>query len=224
MKIHYYPVSTTSRPLMLFAAENALDIDFVVVDLVSGEHVRAPYSDLNPNRLVPMLEEDDFRLTEGSAILKYLADKIESPAYPREARARARVNERMDWFNTQLSRDLGYGVVYPQVFPNHVRPTEAGQQAAIAWGQKHARAWMRVLDEHLIGPRNRYLCGDQMTIADYFGACVLAIAELVRSDLSAYPNVARWMGTMKALKSWNRVHEMFYAFADSMKDRKFETL
>jgi glutathione S-transferase len=224
MKIHYYPVSTSSRPLMLFAAENALDIDFVVVDLLKGEHLQSPYKDLNPSCLVPMLEDGDFRLTEGSAILKYLADKIDSPAYPREPRARARVHERMDWFNTQLSRDLGYGLVYPQVFPNHVRPSEAQQKGVLAWGKERACNWMRVLDEHLIGPRSRYLCGEQITIADYFGAPVAAIAELVRCDLSAYPNVVRWMDAMKALRSWSRVHAAFYGFAASMKDREFETL
>ena len=38
MKIYYHPASTTSRPLMLFAAENGLKIDFQVVDLFTGEH------------------------------------------------------------------------------------------------------------------------------------------------------------------------------------------
>jgi glutathione S-transferase len=46
---------------------------------------------------VPVLEDGDFRLTEGSAILKYLADSIDSPAYPKGLKERARVNEMMEW-------------------------------------------------------------------------------------------------------------------------------
>ena len=102
MKIYYHPASTTSRPLVLFAAENGMDVDFQVVDLFTGEHYKAPFEAINPNHLVPVLEDGDFRLTESSAILKYLADKINSPAYPRDLQQRARVNERMDWINTQL--------------------------------------------------------------------------------------------------------------------------
>jgi hypothetical protein len=56
----------------------------------------------------PWLEDDDFHLTESSAILKYLADKIGSPAYPKDLKARAKVNEVMDWINTNFYRDWGY--------------------------------------------------------------------------------------------------------------------
>ena len=81
---------------MLFCAESGIDADFQVVDLFTGEHTKPPYEGINPNRLVPLLEDGDFRLTESSAILKYLAEKSGSPAYPKDLRQRARVNERMD--------------------------------------------------------------------------------------------------------------------------------
>jgi hypothetical protein len=68
-----------------------------------------------------MLEDGDFRLTESSAILKYLADKRDLPSYPKDSKKRAQVNEVMDWLNTQFYRDFGYGLIYPQLFPNHKR-------------------------------------------------------------------------------------------------------
>ena len=76
-----------------------------------------------------MLEDGDFRLTESSAILKYLADKVDSPAYPKDLKKRARVNEMMDWLNTGFYRDFGYGLVYPQIFPHHKRPSDEAQAA-----------------------------------------------------------------------------------------------
>ena len=223
MKVYYHPASTTSRPIMLFAAEQGADIDFRIVDLFTGEHLKDDYSAINPNRLVPVLEDGDFRLTESSAILKYLADKTKSPAYPTGLQARARVNERMDWINTQLSRDLAYGLVYPQIFPMHKRSSDEAQAATLAWGKERARGWLDVLDRHLLGPQNRYLCGDELTIADYFGAPFVALGETVRSSYSEYPNVQRWLSGMKQLRSWGKVNEVIDGFAASLKDSKFVT-
>jgi len=224
MKIYYHPVSTTSRPLMLFAAESGIDVEFQLVDLMTGEHLKPAYAAINPNCLVPMLEDGDFRLTESSAILKYLADKTGSPAYPTDLRKRARVNEMMDWFNSNFYRDFSYGLIYPQVFPNHRRPTDEQQAGTISWGKEKAKRWLQILDENLIGPRNAYLCGDQITIADYLGAPMLTLGEVIRCDFAAYPNVRRWLGNVKALKSWNKVNEAFYGLLGAFKEMTFETI
>lgn len=223
MKIYYHPASTTSRPLMLFAAESALDVQFQVVDLFTGEHYKPAYEAINPNHLVPVLEDGDFRLTESSAILKYLADKTGSPAYPKDLRERARVNERMDWVNTQLCRDLAYGLVYPQIFPMHKRRSDEAHAATLAWSKERAQGWLKVLNDSLIGTKNVYLCGSQITIADYFGAPFVALAGTIGSDLSPYTNVARWMDTMKSLKSWDKTAEVINGYAKSLKG-PFETV
>jgi glutathione S-transferase len=224
MKLYCHPASTTSRPVMLFVLENGIDAQFQVVDLFTGEHTKQPFEAINPNHLVPVLEDGDFRLTESSAILKYLADKIGSPAYPKDLQRRARVNERMDWINTQVCRDLAYGFVYPQIFPTHKRPSDEAQNATLAWGKERAQGWLKVLDQNWLGPSNAYLCGEQMTIADYFGSSFVALSEIVRSDLSAYPNVKRWLGRMKQLKSWDKVYETINGYAASLKDAKLETV
>jgi glutathione S-transferase len=215
MKIYYHPASTTSRPLMLFAAESGLQADFQVVDLFTGEHFKPPFEAINPNHQVPVLEDGGFRLTESSAILKYLADKTGSPAYPKDLQQRARVNERMDWINTQLCRDLAYGLVYPQIFASHKRPSDEAQKATLNWARERAGGWLKVMDQHLIG-RNEYLCGTQVTIADYFAAPFVALSGAIGSDLASYPNVKRWLGKMKGLKSWAKTNEVIDGYAASL--------
>ena len=217
MKLYYHPASTTSRPIMLFAAEAGIALEQQVVDLFTGEHYKPPFEAINPNHLVPVLEDGDLRLTESSAILKYLAEKTGSPAYPKDLKLRARVNERMDWINTQLCRDLAYGFIYPQIFPFHKRRSDEAQDATLAWGKERAQGWLKVLDEHIIGATNAYLCGEAITIADYFGSSFVALCELTGSDLSAYPNVKRWLGRMKTLKSWKRVNEVIEGYGASLK-------
>ena len=121
MKLYMHPVSTATRPVRLFIAENGIKCDEEMVDILKGAHYQEPYASLNPNRMVPMLEDGDLRLTESSAILKYLADKYALPSYPKDLKKRAKVNEVMDWLNTQFYRDFGYGLIYPQLFPHHKR-------------------------------------------------------------------------------------------------------
>jgi len=222
MRLYYHPVSTACRPVMLLAAESGIDIDYKVVDLFTGEQLQPEFGAINPSRLVPVLEEGDFRLTEASAILKYLAEKVSSPAYPTGPRQRARVNELMDWFNTGFYRDLGYGLVYPQVLPHHKRPDERVQAGHLEWSRAKTKHWLSILDENLIGPQRTWLAGDDATIADFFGAAIVSLGEVIRLDYSDYRNVTRWLGGVKARPAWTPVNEAFYAyFVAPFKDASF---
>ena len=224
MKLYMHPVSMTSRPVRLFIAESGIDVDEQLVDLMAGEHYEEPFTAINPNRLVPVLEDGDFRLTESSAILKYLADKIDSPAYPKDLRERAKVNEMMDWFNTNFYRDYAYGWIYPQLFPHHRRPSDEVHRATIAWGKERAKGWLQILNDHWLGPNKPYLCGERITIADHFGVCLLTLGEVIRCDFSAYPNIQRWLANMKRLPSWPKVNEALYGYAEAVKDQTFDAI
>jgi glutathione S-transferase len=224
MKLYMHPVSMTSRPVRLFVADNKIDIDEQVVDLMTGEHLKDPYASLNPNCMVPMLEDGDFRLTESSAILKYLADKIGSPAYPKDLKQRAKVNEVMDWLNSNFYRDYGYGLCYPQVFPHHKRRSDEAQTATVEWGKENTKKWLKLLNDYWIGPKKAYLCGEQITIADYFGAGLVTLGEVIRVDFSQYPNVRRWLDNVKKQPSWPKVNEVFYGLVDAVKAQPFNAI
>ncbi len=224
MKLYMHPVSTASRPVRLFIAEKKIDCEEEVVDLLTGAHYKDPYVGLNPNKMVPWLQDGDLRLTESSAILKYLASKYDCPEYPKDLKKRAKVDEMMDWFNTQFYRDFGYGLAYPQIFPHHKRPNDTFHSGVIAWGKEKSQTWFQLLNDYWIGPKNAYLCGDQITIADYFGSCLVTMGEIIGCQWTKYPNVNRWVGNMKKLGSWNRINEVMYGFANSVKDQMFEVV
>jgi glutathione S-transferase len=224
MKLYMHPVSTTSRAVQLFIAENKIPVDQVTVDLFTGEQYKPPYVELNPNSMVPMIEDGDLRLTESSAILKYLADKIGSPAYPKDLKQRARVNEVMDWLNSNFYRDWGYNLCYPQLFPHLKRRSDEAQAATIEFGQQTAKRWLQILNDYWIGPNRAYLCGNEITIADYFGAALVTVGEVIRCDVSAYPNVKRWLDNVKKLPSWPKVNEAFYGLVDSVKGQPFQAI
>ena len=224
MKLFYHPASTTCRPIMLFAAEAAIPLQLELVDIFTGQHMQPPYEAVNPNRQIPVLEDEGFRLTESSAILKYLAEKTGSAAYPKDLQQRARVNERMDWVNTQFNRDFCYGFVYPQVFGTHKRRSEEAQNAQLQWGRERAQGWLKVLDSHLLAPGSKFLCGDSISLADYFCAPFVHVGELTGSDFSAYPNLRAWMARMKALPNWDKTFEAINGYGASLKGQPLVTV
>lgn len=212
MKLYYHPVSTTSRPVMLLAADHRIEVDYCLVDLVKGEHMLAEYTALNANQAVPLLEDGEFRLTESSAILKYLADRVGSPLYPLDLRKRARINERMDWINTSLSREFAYGFVYPQIFPTHKRSDESVHRGVIAWAREKSLRWLNVLNDSILGRDQRFLCGSELTIADYFGMAYVTLGEAVHVDFAKWPNLAAWIARMKDRQHWATVNDPFYRY------------
>lgn len=221
MKLYILDVSNTSRPVRALIAENNLPVEEVSLDFYQAEHAKPPYTDMNPNAQVPTLDDDGFILTESSAIMKYLADKYDLGVYPKDLRQRARVNEMMDWFNTQFYRDYAYNVVYPQIYPHHKRPGDEVQKGTIEWGKQLTQKWLKVLDQHWLGKGNRYLCGEQMTIADIFGYALITAGMVTRDDFKAYPNVDRWLKEVEKLPSWSKVNAALAGFRDYVKDQKF---
>lgn len=224
MKLYHHPASTVSRPVMLFAAEAQVPLEMQVVDLFTGEQTQPAYDAVNPSHLVPVLEDGNFRLTESSAILKYLADKTGSALYPKDLQQRARVNERMDWINTQLCRDFAYGFIYPQVFGFHKRRSDEAHEATIEWSKSRSQGWLKVLNDHILGTDNPYLCGSAMTIADLYGASFVALGELTGSDYANYPNVQRWLGRMKALPHWAATFAAIDGFGASLKGQSLQAV
>ena len=225
MKLHYHPVSTTSRVVTFFCADQGIPLDLVVVDLMTGEHVKEPYiSKINPSKQVPVLDDEGFLLSECSSILKYIADKQGSATYPKDLKQRARVNEVMDWFNTNLYREYGYHLVYPQVYDGHKRPPGDAQSGTIGWGKTKSEFWIGVLENHWLGGGKKFVAGDTLTLADYLGSTILSCGDLVGVSLSKFPNTDKWMKSMRARPGWSKTSEVHDGFAASLKGKPFEAI
>ena len=223
LTLYMHPISTVSRPVSLFIAEKNLPVAEKALDMMNGEHKVDAYLAINPNGQVPSLVEGDFRMAESSAILKYLASRFDCPEYPRDLKERAKVDEAMDWLNTNFYRDFGYGLLYPQIFPHHKRPTDEFHAGVVAWGKDKTKAALAILDARILGS-NDYLANNRISIADYFGIGLVTAGETIGCTYDDYANVRRWVANMKKLSSWARVNATFNGFAASMQGRQFERL
>ncbi len=219
MDLYIDPIATTSRAVLAACLELDLPVNVRPVSLMKGEHHQAPLATLNPNRLVPVLDDGGFVLTESSAILRYLARRAGSPLYPVDLQAAARVDERIAWFESNFYRDFGYQYVYPQLMPHHARASDEATRATIEWGRAASLRWLAVLDAHLLAGEGGWLVGGQLSIADFHGASILSLADLVGADLSPFARVRAWLDRMDTLASWRQACEAYRAFARSRPGR-----
>ena len=121
----------------------------------------AEYLALNPNGLVPVLRDGDFVLWESNAICRYLAGReSRHDLLPAEPRARARVEQWMDWQASELNNAWRYA------FMGLVRQSPAHQDAGAI--QASLRQWQRHMQivEHALAGSGAFLAGSSFTLAD----------------------------------------------------------
>lgn len=216
MRLFYDPVATGSRAVSLFAAEAGISLDYVYVGLSKGEQYSSPFAALNPNRQVPVLDDDGFVLTESAAILRYLADVIGSPAYPTERRARAIVDARLDWFNTGFARDAVHSLAYTAVMPDLLPSDPEAAAEMLRRSRQKTERWLDVLNSHWLGSGG-YVAGSEISIADFLGSTYVKLLDVVEFDLQPYPAISAWMANMRRLPHWDATYAAFEGMLSTLK-------
>ncbi|XP_075389706.1 glutathione S-transferase theta-2B-like isoform X2 [Tenrec ecaudatus] len=92
-------LSQPCRAVYIFTKKNRIPFELQAVNLLKGGQTSKHFSKLNSLQKVPTLKDDDFVLTESTAILIYLSQKYHTDDhwYPAELQARARVHEYLGW-------------------------------------------------------------------------------------------------------------------------------
>jgi glutathione S-transferase len=184
IKLHYHPLSTYSRRVLIAFAEKQIPHELIVVDMAARRHREEPYLSLNPYGRVPTLEEDGFVLFESTAILNYLeATRSTPPLVPADARSRALVDMHMKLCDLQLTRHAG-----TIVFPKRFLPKEKWNTGAMAEAKVEIEKHLAILDKHLTG--KTYLVAEQFSLADVCYAPFLQFLPLM--EIIPPPAVAAW--------------------------------
>ena len=121
----------------------------------------AEFLALNPNAMVPVIQDDDFILWESNSIIRYLAARSNaSSLYPHEARARARVDQWIDWQASDLNKSWSYA------FMSLVRHSPEHQDSqALAAACKDWSRHMEILNRQLEST-GAYVAGHEFSLAD----------------------------------------------------------
>ena len=161
IKIWGRKTSANVQKVMWAIGEIGLQHERIDIAGPFGRNRDPAYLAINPNGLVPTLEEEDgFLLWELNAIVRYLAAKHRAGALePADLRARALANQWMDW---QLSVA---GPAITDAFIGLIRtPPEKRNHAAIEESKTKTTAAMIILDAQLA--KTRYVAGDAFSYGD----------------------------------------------------------
>jgi len=175
----YYAAGACSLSPHIVALEAGIAVELEKVDTkakrtASGED----YWQINPKGYVPALQLDNGELlTEGTAIVQYLADlKPESGLAPANGTtARYRLQETLGYINSELHKS--YTPLFKPDTPDAVRDER----------KDYLRKRYALLDQHLA--KHDWLIGEQFTAADAYLFTVTNWAQHVGLDLSDFPAI-----------------------------------
>jgi glutathione S-transferase len=198
IKIWGRKTSSNVQKAMWAVGELGLACPRIDIGGAFGKNKEPAYLAMNPNGLVPTLEEDDgFLLWESNSIVRYLAGKYDDTGVlePKDAHQRALASQWMDW---QLS------VVGPAITPAFwglIRTApDKRDLAAIKASQDKTVAAMQIADAQLA--KTKFLAGDAFSYGDIpVGVMCYRYRQLV-PDRPATPHLDRWYDAISSRKAF----------------------
>lgn len=188
----YYATGTCSLSPHIVAAEAGIPLDLERVDIRKSPHIMETgddYSAVNPNGYVPALVLDDGTvLTEGVAIVQYLADlKPDSGLAPAAGTLeRVTLQSWLNFIATELHKMFSPWLFHP----------EYGSQAQDVARVKIADRLTHV-ERHLAasGP---FLLGETFTAADAYLFTIVGWSDFTKVDLSSFPHLRDFQARVRA--------------------------
>ena len=182
MKLYYSPGACSLSPLIVLH-EAGLKFEPVLASTKTHKlQDGTDYYTINPKGYVPLLELDDGeRLSEGPAIVQYIADQVPASklAPANGSFERYRLQEWLNFITTELHKQ--YSPLFVAAVPDEYK---AMQRQRL----KDRYAWV---DRQLAG--RDYLMGDTFTVADGYLYTVTNWAQHVGVDLAGLANLAAYM-------------------------------
>lgn len=188
MKLYFIPFAC-SLATRIAINEAELDADFIQVVPDGTLPDGRAFADISPMGYVPAMEAGSVTLTEGPAVLTYIADLaaegvLAPPPYTRER------YELTKWLNF-ISTEIHKGVFAPLMSRNST-------EGARDWSRELVAKRFGLLEAHLAG-RNYLL--DTFSVADAYLLAVLNWTEYAGLSLEDWPALKAWRAAMRARPS-----------------------
>lgn len=191
--------SVNVQKVLWCCEEMALAYERVDAGLAFGVVNTPQYRALNPNGLVPTIDDDGFILWESNAIVRYLAAKhAAGTLWPADLKTRAEADRWMDWNNTTFwpaIRPLFHGLV--RTAPDKRDPK------ALEDSRLKTAELARIVDTHL--QARKYLAGDSFTMGDIVLGCAAWRWITLPVARPPMPNLQRWCDALARRSPYQKI-------------------
>ena len=201
LTLYNYFRSSASYRVRIALALKGLSYEYVAVHLLKNEQLAAPFADMAPGKLVPLLKDGDQLLTQSLAIIEYLDETHPQPALlPGEPAARARIRG--------LALDIACEI-HPlnnlRVLRYLVHEMKLAEDDKNRWYRHWVETGLEVVEQQLAGSSatGRFCHGDAPTLADIVLVPQIFNAQRMDCRLDHVPNVMRIFGECMALEAFN---------------------
>jgi glutathione S-transferase len=186
LKVWGRKTSSNVQKVMWAIGELGLEHERVDIGGPFGKNKEPAYLAMNPNGLVPTLEDGDVMIWESNSIVRYLGTKYGAGKLePADLKTRALASQWMDWQLTVCGPAIG------PAFMGLIRtPPEKRDAAAIAASQQKTTEAMKMFDTNL--SKHAYAAGENFSMGDIpVGIMVYRYWQLV-PERPSLPNLQRW--------------------------------
>ncbi|KAJ7258168.1 glutathione S-transferase [Mycena rebaudengoi] len=202
LKLFGSRISTCTKRVATVLIEKKVPFEFFEIDWARNEHKSKEFMAHQLFGQVPYIDDDGFILYESRAICRYISEKYANQGtklVPTDLKGKAIFEQAAS--NEYSNFDpFCYRAVFEAVFKPFM-----GLETNKAQLEENIKTLSAKLDAYeVILGKQKYLAGDEVTLADLFHLPYGTLLEKAGSDLMSTkgPNVTRWFNALQARESW----------------------
>lgn len=202
MKLYNYFRSSAAYRTRIALALKGLDYEYISIHLAQGKQYEKSFGAMNPQNLVPVLDDEGHLLTQSLAIIEYLDETHpQPPLLPADALGRHRVRSL-----ALVSACEIHPVNNLRVLNYLTQTLKVTDAERLEWYRHWVTLGFTALEARLASEAETgtYCHGESVTIADIVLVPQVANARRFDVDMAPFPTVARIDATCRGLEAFQQ--------------------
>jgi len=214
--IYLHHNSQPCRAVLALCNFLKISYEVKVLQIYKGEARTAEFKAINPLQKVPtIIDVNGVILSESHTIMRYLCRQYKAADhfYPKDPLGAANVDRYLDWHQTNTRRVYNYfiALISPMFPKNHFDFYDLEEE------KKTMLRAFKMIETFWLKDK-KYLCGNEISIADVSAASEIISLVMINWDFSEFPKLKEWLDRVMKNEEMQKAHEGFYKIIQEMKD------